>query len=118
MFHIFPWWVIVLILLTELAIMAACAVAFALLLNWIFKTPLQRYLVSTGIIAVVVYFVTGTIFLYTLPPLRWVNTVPQDSRTWMWDHLQMLSAAVAFVCVSLWQLLIRMKRKFGAPASA
>jgi hypothetical protein len=112
MFPVPPWPIIILILLIELGIVAAGMIGYALLLNWILRTPLRSHLVSTGILAIVVYFVTSTIFLYMLPPLRWVNEVPQDTRTWLWDHSRMLSLAVTFVCVSLWQLIVRTRRPF------
>jgi len=112
MFPILPWPVIILILLVELALVVACCVAFALILNWILKMPLHSHLTSTGIVAAIGYLVTGAILLYTLPPLHWVNTVPQDERTWVWDHLQILSGVVALISVSLWQLFVRMKHKY------
>jgi hypothetical protein len=110
MFPILPLWLVVLLLLIELAIVAACAVGCGLLLNWILKTPLGRHLVSTGILAALVYFIADAILLYTLPPLRWVNEIPQDTRTWLWDHLRTLDIIVTLLCITLWQVLVRIKR--------
>jgi hypothetical protein len=110
MFPILPLWLIVLLLLIELAIVAACAVGCGLLLNWILKTPLGRHLVSTSILAALVYFIADAILLYTLPPLRWVNEIPQDTRTWLWDHLRTLDIMVTLLCITLWQVIVRIKR--------
>jgi len=113
-----PWPLIALYLLFELFIVAICTFLFTVLLNLTLKTPPQRYLLSTIPIALVVYIITVIILIEILPPLRWVNTVPQDTRTWLWDHIHLLAGAVAFICIALWQLFIRTKRKLTAARSA
>jgi hypothetical protein len=113
-----PWPLIALYLLFELFMVAICTFLFTVLLNLTLKTPPQRYLLSTIPIALVVYIITVIILIEILPPLRWVNTVPQDTRTWLWDHIHLLAGAVAFICIALWQLFIRTKRKLTAARSA
>ena len=97
---------------------AICTFAFTVILNLILKTPPQRHLLSSIPIALVVFILTGIILIETLPPLRWVNTVPQDTRTWLWDHIDWVAGIVAFICVVMWQLLIRTKRKLSGARTA
>lgn len=83
----------------------------ALLLNCLLKTTRGQYLLSSGFVAVAGYFITTAILLYALPPLHWVNERPQDLRTALWDHLPILVAVVAMLCLALWQYTVRAARR-------
>jgi hypothetical protein len=98
-------------LLIYVAIVLAACILYALFLNWILGTTLGRYLISSAIIGLISFLIIGMALLYTLPPLRWVNEVPQDLRTTLWDHSEIVSGVAAFACVSLWQIIARRKQK-------
>jgi magnesium-transporting ATPase (P-type) len=95
------------IVVLALSVVFVSGVGFALLLNWLLRTPMRFYLLSSGIIAVISYSLVTVFLLTMLPPLRWVNEQPQDLRTALWDHLGILAAIITLVCLAGWQIIIR-----------
>lgn len=107
-FHIFYTLVL-------LAIAFISGLLLALVLNGVLKTPPHRHLISSGLIVVVSFWVTGIIGNFTFPPGRWVNGEPQDLRTALWDHLEIIAALVAFICFAIWQFGVRRSENFVKP---
>ena len=110
------WPIVVFFLAIYLAIALTVCVVYACLLNLAFRTSLHRHLLSSALIGLAFYIVTTVIGLEVLPPLRWVNTVPQDLRTTLWDHLHLISCFAGVVAVTLWQLIVRVRRRLLAPS--
>jgi hypothetical protein len=94
-----------------LAIAFGSGLLSALVLNSVLKTPLHRYLISSGLIVVISFWVTGIIGNFTFPPGRWVNGEPQDLRTALWDHLEIIAALAALICFATWQFAVRRRRR-------
>jgi branched-subunit amino acid ABC-type transport system permease component len=95
-----------------LAIVFICALVAALLLNLTLRTRWYRLVISSALIAVVANEATTFIGNVTLPPLRWFNDVPLDTRTATWDRLGIISITVALICFAVWQFAIRRTRRF------
>ena len=91
--------------------MFGLGVIFALLLNRLLRTPAKQYLVSSGLIAVVVNLVATLTLLFTLSPLRWSNGKPQDMRTALWEYLPIVAGAAGLICVAGWQFAVRVRRR-------
>src|SRR5438094_8356259 len=94
-----PWPVIIFFLLIYRAIALTVFAGYALLLNLIFRTRIHRYLFTSALFGLAAYIVTTVLGLETLPPLRWVNEVPQDFRTTLWDHLHVLSCMSGVIII-------------------
>jgi hypothetical protein len=88
----------------------ACAFFVALYINLVSETPAWRYLISSAVIAVAAFWLPGIIGNFTLPPLRWVNGEPQDLRTAIWDHLEVIGAVVAVLSFTTWQFTVRNRK--------
>ena len=110
-----PWPVVIFFLAIYLAIALGVFIIYALLINLVSRTRIHRYLLSSALIGLAVYIATTIIGLELLPPLSWVNEVPQDLRTTLWDHLHLISCIAGIVTITLWQIIVRVRRRFVAP---
>ena len=105
-----PWPVVIFFLAIYLAIALAIFIIYALLINLVSRTRVYLYLLSSALIGLAVYIATTIIGLEVLTPLSWVNEVPQDLRTAMWDHLHIISCGTGVIAITLWQLMVRLRR--------
>jgi hypothetical protein len=110
-----PWPIVIFFLAIYLAIALTIYLIYAFLLNLVFRRTLYRYLFSSALIGLAAYIVTTVVGLEALPPLRWLNTVPQDLRTTLWDHLHLISCFAGVIAITLWQVIVRVRRKLIAP---
>jgi L-asparagine transporter-like permease len=96
-----------------LAFVFVCAFFIALYINLVSERPALRYLISSAVVGVASFWLTVVVGNATLPPLRWFNGEPQNFRTSLWDHLEIIAALVAALCFTAWQLAVRKdKRRF------
>jgi hypothetical protein len=112
-----PWPIVVFFLAIYLAIALTVFIVYALLINLVSRTRIHRYLLSSALIGLATYIMATMIGLELLPPLSWVNEVPQDLRTTLWDHLHLLSCIAGVVGITLWQIIVRARRRLVAPPS-
>jgi hypothetical protein len=93
--------------LVLLLVVFASAFLVAFYINLVSRTPAWRYLISSAVIAVATFWLAGIIGNITLSPLRWFNGEPQDFRTAVWDHLDIIGTVVAVLCFTAWQFTVR-----------
>jgi hypothetical protein len=93
-----------------LAFVFVCAFFLAFYINLLSETPAWRYLISSALIAVVTFWITGIICTNTLEPLLWFER-DNSWRETLWDHRpEMIAALVAALSFAGWQFLVRKRR--------
>jgi hypothetical protein len=94
---------------TVILVAGAAVLAFvaALYTNLILKTPPYHHLLSSTLITVGAFWLTGIICGRTLEPLLWFER-DDTWRALLWEWRPVIIAAiVAVLCFSVWQFTVR-----------
>jgi hypothetical protein len=93
------------VLLLGFVFVAAFFVAFYI--NLVTETFPWRHLISTAVVTTVAFWLPNIIGNFVLPPVSFVNGVPQDFRSAVWNNIIYLCAFTAVLTFIVWQLIAR-----------
>src|SRR5690242_13819076 len=110
MYQIFSTKFLIFIIAFYLGLLFMAGVALATILNCIFKTPPNRHLVSSGIIAAISYMAMTGFLLYALPSSDWSNGEPQGWSAFLSNNIEIISGLVSLVCFVGWQIAARRRQ--------
>ena len=95
------------VLLLGFVFVVAFFVAFYV--NLVTKTFAWRHLISTAAVTTVAFWLPNIIGNFVLPPISFVNGVPQDFRSALWDNIIYVCALTAVLTFIVWQLIARLR---------
>ncbi len=84
-----------------------CAFFLAFYINVVSETPAWRYLISSALIAVLTFWITGIIFTHTLEPMLWLERDNSWRETFLAHRPELFAAVIAALSFASWQFLVR-----------
>lgn len=98
-----PGILIIVFLTLLIGVVLAVGLIYGEILNLIFRRRPGENLVSGTLVGFISFAALFMALICWPARLHWINSQPQDWRTFMWDHSLIISFAFSIICISIWR---------------